>query len=152
MKAHEIKAMLNALDLAGFLPVAMLIVSIGATWLAGNEVYKSVLSIRQDHVNESALRVEIQKSPLTMGEYKTLTESLARLHPTVKFTVENNKGIRIEIAQAAAYPEWMQALSVIHARQPGVIWDVKEFCVGRCGSAAATANIEGIRQSAAIKG
>lgn len=144
--------MLNALDLAGFLPVAMLIVAVGATWLAGNEVYKSIVSIRQDHVNESALRVEIQKSPLTQGEYKTLVESLSRLHPTVKFTAEAGKGMRIEINQPAAYPEWMQALSVIHSRQPGVIWEVKEFCVGRCGSTSASAHIEGIRQSAAIKG
>lgn len=144
-----------ALRLAGWAPALMLVVAVGATWLAAQQAYKAVISARQIHASGANIRAVMEKKPMLEEDYKTLALSLHRLHPKINISIEKEKSgsaaLRVQIDQPSNYPDWTYALSVIHAQQPGVIWEVKEMCLGRCANAAATALIQGVRQTVTAK-
>lgn len=155
MNYPQLLSYVRTLRMAGGLPAVMLIVALVASLLAAREIDQTIMSIRKISTQESVLRAEVQKSPLTADDYKAVAESNSRMHTHVKFKLSSDqkiKGLLISIDSAASYNEWLQALSVLHSRLPGVLWEVKEFCVGRCVGGAAIAQVEGIRQSVSIKG
>lgn len=159
LSVHQLDAkgdqFLAALRFAGWVPIVMLVVAVGASWLAADKAYKTIFLSRQLHASGASVRIVMEKTPMLDADYTTLAKSFARLHPKIKISVEKSGGaqtaLRLKIDQPSDYADWIHALSVIHAQQPGVIWEVREMCLGRCANAAATALISGVRQTVTAK-
>lgn len=132
------------------LPWLVAVLFVAALVVSGLAIHKAraVVAVSKTVVTEQAVNYKLKKIPLTANEYKAILEWFQRLHPEVQFDVQKD-GLRVLVADGARHTDWIYALGALQSRDPDIVWNADDFCVGRCGSAVAYAVVKGYRQQIA---
>lgn len=136
--------------LLGLAPVLLLMV-------ATLSVVFSVLKVSDFLAHKSQLaqlvqlpRFEIKVDPVDQSLYENYATILSRLSKQV--TVEGTKeGLKIRIAKATDYPEFMFVLNSVQGLSKNVVWKADEICLASCKGGASVALITGVRETVTVK-
>lgn len=88
----------------------------------------------------------VVQDPLALTEYQDIVAELIPLHPDVRFEVGRAGTLSVALPSGEHHASWLFALSALQSRGADILWDVDEFCVGRCGGPAAYAIVRASRQ------
>ena len=84
----------------------------------------------------------LKRVPISKSVYEDYASTLMRLSPHVQVLTEKN-GIRIQIASAEHYSEFMYVLNSIQGVAEGVVWKADEICLAGCSGKASEALVKG---------
>lgn len=127
--------------LAAVVFTAALVAGAGTLYMVG----KVASAAKVVHTQE-APSYRVKREPLAPAEYEELVGWLSRLHPAVQLTVTKKGALQVAVNDGQHHAEWLYTLAALQSNGSDVIWDVSEFCVGRCNGPAATATVTGHRQ------
>jgi len=77
---------------------------------------------------------KISSTPMNPREIQVLLDRLQRQFPDVKITVQQNQQVSISCSEGNKFHQWVSALSYIDTMASQYKWEIKEFCVGACGT------------------
>lgn len=120
--------------------VCAMLVSIAATWVAGQEVKRIVTAMRAGADMQTVNVASLLKVPLAPPELNALSIMLTRVTPAVSIKPDGKK-LKVWVDSASNYPDWMLALSTMQSYQKGLVWDVSIICTS-CEGKAAYAEVE----------
>lgn len=92
----------------------------------------------------------LKKIPVGTAVYTDYARILARLSPGVQVLAEKD-GIRIEIADAANYAEFMYVLNSVQGVSKDVVWHAEEICLAGCAGKASLAVVKGMTEKVEVK-
>lgn len=95
-------------------------------------------------------RFEIKVSPVGESLYENYAQILSRLSTQVE-VVGSAKGLKIRIAKAVDYPEFMFVLNSVQGISKDVVWKADEICLAHCTDGASVAVIKGVRETVSVK-
>lgn len=139
----RVKRKFDAAKLMSWVPVIMMVISIAAAYSTFLVIQKSFTRV------ESSIKhqVSIEKRPLEASAYQTVMEITKHLTPNIDMAASNTgDALTISIKSGQHYEEWLLAMNTLSARLPGVLWDAKYLCVGRCKGGVAVAVVTGVQQ------
>lgn len=61
-------------------------------------------------------------------------DRLQRQFPDIRFDVGQNQTLIIKSDDGSKFHQWISALSYVDTMAPQFRWNIKEFCVGGCGT------------------
>ncbi len=127
--------------LAAIVFTAALMAGLGTLYMVG----KVSSAAKVVHTQE-APSYRVTREPLAASEYQELISWMSKLHPSVQLVMPKKGGLQVTLDNGQHHAEWLYALAALQSNGADVIWDVSEFCVGRCNGPAATATVTGYRQ------
>lgn len=127
--------------LAALVFTAALVAGVGTLYMVG----KVSSAAKVVHTQE-APNYRVKREPLAPAEYDELVSWLTKLHPEVQLSVQKKGGLQVSAAKGTQHAEWLYTLAALQSNGADVIWDVNEFCVGRCNGPVASALVTGYRQ------
>lgn len=88
----------------------------------------------------------VSRIPLSAAELQELTGWLSQRHPQVMLEVTKSNTLQVHLNDGRYHAEWLYALASLQSHGMDVVWDVSEFCVGRCSGPVASATVKGYKQ------
>lgn len=113
----------------------------GTLYQVGQVASAAKLVHTQDTPNYS-----VSRAPLTDDELKELINWLRLRNPHVVFEVTKSNGLQVNLNDGRYHGEWLYALAALQSHGTDVVWDVSDFCVGRCSGPVAMAVVTGYKQ------
>jgi hypothetical protein len=122
--------------------VVMLILAVFAL---GDLVQSRGIQKKSQELPEFNLKVV----PVTKAVYEDYAKVLGRLSPDVRVSASNDS-IKIEIADASKYAEFMYVLSGVQGVSKDIVWRAEEICLAGCAGQASLAVIKGMTEKVEV--
>jgi hypothetical protein len=131
---------------------ALLVAALGSCWYAAHnaqtfaKVWHSQTAVKKE---TPAGLIKLVKRPVSDQEIQTLVDVLRTNHPSVSVAQGPTPGsLVISATDRGAYREWMSALGTVQgASRAGSVWLATSLCLGECGDAALSADVQGVVQT-----
>ncbi len=95
---------------------------------------------------QEAPTYKVKRDSMAPAEYQDTITWLTRLHPSVQVAVTKKGALQVSINEGQHHSEWLYTLAALQSQGADIIWEVSDFCVGRCNGPVATAIVTGNRQ------
>ena len=135
---------------APYLSLAALIGACAMVYYMGLSAQVMMQNLANTGSREMGKQIDLEKKPVTEGEYRTALNFCQHHIPDVKCVLTNGKLV-ISIDSAEKYTDWIFALSSVHAFGKDLLWESRWFCVGDCGGPAAVVELVATTQKIVVK-
>lgn len=140
----------EASRLLGLAPVFILMCAVVMVILAVFSVTDLVRAAGEEKKSLELPEFTLKKTPVGKAVYNDYARVLARLSPGVQVFADKD-GIRIEIADAVNYAEFMYVLNSVQGVSKDVVWHAEEICLAGCAGKASKALVKGVTERVEVK-
>lgn len=140
----------EAVRLIGLAPVFAMMSAVVMLVLAVFSVDDMLRVTKSEKIGSTLPEFTLRKLPVTASVYEEYARVLGRLSPDVQVR-SDSEGIRIEIADANKYAEFMYVLNSVQGLSKGVVWQASEICLAGCSGGASSAIVKGMTETIEVK-
>lgn len=88
---------------------------------------------------------QVSTNGITPKDTQAVVERLQRQFPDLKIEIDSAQGIIVKTDDGSRFHQWITALSYVDTMAPQYRWNLKDFCVGKCGAELMRATVTGQR-------
>lgn len=141
---------MEASRLMGVAPVITMMSALFMLILAVFSVKDLMSASDAERKSQDLPEFTLKRLPVGKAVYDEYASVLSRLSPDVQVNASRD-GIRIEIADASKYAEFMYVLNSIQGISKDVIWRADEICLAGCSGLASQAVVKGLTEKVEVK-